>query len=45
MGKNKTWKKTKKKQYHLPCNIKVVGENFKFGRGQADGDFGKNIKL
>ena len=43
--KNKTWKKTKKKQYHVPYNINVVGENFKCGKVQGDGDFGEENQV
>ena len=32
------------KQYHLPFNIKGVGKNIKWGKGEGDGNFGKKIK-
>ena len=31
-GKNLTWKKGKRKQNHLPNNIKAVGKNIKFNK-------------
>ena len=33
VGKNITWKRDKLKQYHLPFNIKDVGKNINWGRG------------
>ena len=38
-------KKGKRKQYHLPYNIKAVGKNFKWGRGEGNGNFGKKMEM
>ena len=57
LGKKIKRKREKKKQCHLPYNIKAVGKNIKWGGGEGDGklvnenqDFkntevGKNVKL
>ena len=39
------WKKGKEKQYHLPYNIKTVGENIKWKEGKGMEILGKKIKV
>ena len=38
-------KSEKVKQYHLPFNVKAVGKNIKWGRGEVDGNLGEKIKI
>ena len=33
-----------KERQYLPCNIEAVGKNIKWGKGEWDGNFKKNIK-
>ena len=50
VGKNISWTifstlyKEKGKRYHLLYNIEAVGKNIKAGRGEGDGQFGKELK-
>ena len=45
VGKNIKRKRGKGKQYHLPFNIKSVGKNIKFERGDLNESFGEEIKI
>ena len=39
LGRIKRGKEGKEKQYHLPFNIKALGKNIQWGKGESDRNF------